>query len=136
MSADNGIYILKTKDQYRVTHAQAIENIYWEHDSRYACYINERTNKLVPTRVIEYWGGCRYTRNPETAYKIAETMLKRIGFVEYGIRTFTYNKTWKHIVKDAKKKAEIEIEYLKKNSGSNWEISRLQKILDTDYKNL
>ena len=136
MSADNGIYILKTKDQYRVTHAQAIENVYWEYDSRYACYINERTNKLVPTRVVEYWGCCRYTRNPEMAYKIAETMLKRIGFVEYGIRTFTYNKTWKHIVEDAKKQAEIEIEYLKKNGGSDWEISRLQKILDTDYKNL
>lgn len=27
MSADNGIYILHTKDGYRVTHAQAIENI-------------------------------------------------------------------------------------------------------------
>ena len=63
-------------------------------------------------------------------------MLKRIGFVEYGIRTFTYNKTWKHIVEDAKKKAEIEIEYLKKKDDSDWEISRLQKILDTDYKNL
>jgi len=28
MSADNGIYILQTKDGYRVVHAQAIENIY------------------------------------------------------------------------------------------------------------
>lgn len=61
-------------------------------------------------------------------------MLNRIGLVEYGIRTFTYNKTWKHIVEDAKKKAEVEIEYLKKNGGSEWEISRLQKILDMDYK--
>ena len=132
MSADNGIYILKTKDQYRVIHAQAIENVYWEYDSRCACYTNERTNKLVPTRVVEYWGCCRYTRSPETAYKIAETMLKKIGFVEYGIRTFTYNKTWKHIVEDAKKKAKIEIEYIKKNGGSDWEISRLQNILDAD----
>lgn len=29
MSADNGIYILKTLDGYRVAHLQAIENIYW-----------------------------------------------------------------------------------------------------------
>jgi hypothetical protein len=29
MSADNGIYILKTKDGYRVKHLQAIENIFW-----------------------------------------------------------------------------------------------------------
>jgi hypothetical protein len=27
MSADNGIYIAKFKDGYRVTHAQAIENV-------------------------------------------------------------------------------------------------------------
>lgn len=27
MSADNGVYILRTKDGYRVAHAQAIENI-------------------------------------------------------------------------------------------------------------
>lgn len=29
MSADNGIYILKLKDQYRVIEAQAIGNLYW-----------------------------------------------------------------------------------------------------------
>ncbi len=30
MSADNGIYILQTKDGFRVAHAQAIDNIYFE----------------------------------------------------------------------------------------------------------
>ena len=35
MSADNGIYIGKFPDGYRVTHAQAIENIdYYPHGSR------------------------------------------------------------------------------------------------------
>ena len=29
VSANNGIYILQTLDGFRVTHAQAIENIYW-----------------------------------------------------------------------------------------------------------
>lgn len=29
MSADNGIYILKTKDQYRVAHLQSIDNVSW-----------------------------------------------------------------------------------------------------------
>ena len=29
MSADNGIYILQSKDGIRVAHCQAIENIYW-----------------------------------------------------------------------------------------------------------
>lgn len=29
MSADNGIYIHKFRDGWRVTHGQAVENIYW-----------------------------------------------------------------------------------------------------------
>ncbi len=29
MSSDNGIYIHKFRDGWRVVHAQAIENIYW-----------------------------------------------------------------------------------------------------------
>ncbi len=32
MSADNGIYIHKFTDGFRVVHSQAIENIYWEAD--------------------------------------------------------------------------------------------------------
>lgn len=134
MSADNGIYILKTKDQYRVTHAQAIENIYWEHGNTYAYYLNCQHEKYVPTRVVEYWGDCKYTRSAEKAQQIAEAMLRRIGFVEYGIRTFTYNKTWKHIVEDAKKQAVIEIQYLKEHDGSEWKIERLQRILNMNTR--
>jgi hypothetical protein len=29
MSADNGVYILQSKDGFRVAHRQGIENIYW-----------------------------------------------------------------------------------------------------------
>ena len=29
MSSDNGIYILKTKDQYRVAHLRAIDYVTW-----------------------------------------------------------------------------------------------------------
>ena len=132
MSADDGIYILKTKDQYRVTHAQAIENIYREHDNEYAYYINCKTEHFVPTRVVEYWGDTKYTRSVEVAQRVAETKLRDVGFVEYGIRTFTYNKTWKHIVEDAKKKAVVEIQYLKEHNCSQWKIERLQKILEMD----
>lgn len=32
MSADNGVYILHTKDGYRVAHAQAIDNIIYQPD--------------------------------------------------------------------------------------------------------
>ena len=133
MSADNGIYILKTKDQYRIIHAQAIENIYWEHDNRYAYYSNCGTNRLVPSRVVEFWGNSKYTKDEAIAFKVAHAMLNKIerncGICEYGIRTFTYNKTWKHILEDAKNKAKIELDYLKNNGGSNYSIQKLENIL-------
>jgi hypothetical protein len=62
MSADNGVYILHTKDGYRVTHAQAIDNITYMADQsgfnlrmlyQYfndsECYINQKeaTEKAV-----------------------------------------------------------------------------------------
>lgn len=135
MSADNGIYILKTKDQYRVIHAQAIENVYWEHDNRIAYYINCRTNMLVPSRVVEFWGNARFTKSEEIAFKVANAMLSNIerncGICEYGIRVFTYNKTWKHILEDAKNKAKIELDFLKNNGGSDYSIKKLEHILST-----
>lgn len=133
MSADNGIYILKTKDQYRIIHAQAIENVYWEHDNHYAYYSNCRTNMLVPSRVVEFWGSSKYTKDEAIALKVANAMLKNIerncGICEYGIRTFTYNKTWKHILEDAKEKAKIELDYLKNNGGRDYSIQKLENIL-------
>lgn len=133
MSADNGIYILKTKDQYRVIHAQAIENVYWEHDNRIAYYLNSRNNMLVPSRVVEFWGNTRYTKSEEIALKVANAMLNNIekncGICEYGIRTFTYNKTWKHILEDAKEKAKIELAFLKANGGRDFSIQKLENIL-------
>ena len=32
MSADNGVYILETRDGFRVSHLQSIENMYWWYD--------------------------------------------------------------------------------------------------------
>lgn len=117
MSADNGIYILKTKDQYRVNHAQAIEIIFADYNGE----------KLNPIEVLLVWGGCRYTRDELTAYKIAELM-ERKNRTEYGIRTFKYNKTWKHIVEDAKKEAEVKKnEILSKSSTlASWDRYRLE----------
>lgn len=89
MSADNGVYILKTKDQFRVIHAQAIENI----------YTNDK--RLNPIRVILLWGNTRYTKDEEKANNIAKMLNSRL-YTEYGINTITFNKTWKHIVCDAK----------------------------------
>ena len=103
MSADNGIYILKTKDQYRVAHLQAIDNVSWSiidgnwHNNK------ETREKCVPTRVVEMWGKCKYTRDENVALKIAHRWANSLSICEYGVNIITYNKTWKHIVEDAKK---------------------------------
>jgi len=56
MSADNGVYILKTKDQYRVAHLQAIENLSWSAiDGRWD-FSEKEKERYVPTRVMEMWG--------------------------------------------------------------------------------
>lgn len=102
MSADNGTYILKTKDgQYRVAHAQAIENIYSDYSGRF----------YDPLEVVLTWMDCRYTRDYEKAMIVANAMENR-NRTEYGIRIFEYKKTWKHIVEDAKKMAEIQMRAL------------------------
>lgn len=105
MSTDNGTYILKTKDgQYRVTHAQAIENIYEGYNCR-------RYDSL---QVVLTWMDCRYTRDYEKAMVVANAMEHR-NRTEYGIRIFEYNKTWKHIVEDAKKMAEVNLKAITKD---------------------
>jgi hypothetical protein len=120
MSADNGIYILKTKDgQYRVAHAQAIENIYEGYSGR-------RYDSL---QVVLTWMDCRYTRDFEKAMIVANAMENK-WHTEYGIRVFTYNKTWKHIVEDAKKMAEINLKAITEDGFYERHISnKYNKIL-------
>lgn len=126
MSADNGIYILKTKDSYRVIHAQAIENLFYT-------YLNNGSWKddVVPTRAIEYYGDCRYTRDELVALKIANSMAKSETILEYGIKTITTNKSWRQIVKEAKELAVKEIECLKNKNKDHYEydINCLERIL-------
>lgn len=125
MSADNGVYILKTKDQYRVIETQAIENIYFS-------FIEPEKlgNHIIPTRVLEYWGNCRYTFNQETAMRVADRILKSViedyGVCEYGIRIFEYDKPWKKIVQDAKCLAKLELEKIASFEGCYYDNVRKQ----------
>lgn len=133
MSADNGVYILKCKDQYRVAHLQAIENVFWScingswQDRKYT------KGKLVPTRVVEMWGECKFTRNFETALSMANKWCSSLPICEYGVSIITYNKTWKHIVEDAKEYAVKEIQFLSEKeymSGyEEYQIEKLKKLV-------
>jgi len=109
MSADNGIYILKLKDQYRVIHAQAIDNLWWSHVSM------TLENDFVPTRIVEYYGGAKPLSTEQEATSLALKIYDEImeddfcPIIEYGISKFEIDKTWNEIVEDAKEFALEEI---------------------------
>lgn len=133
MSADNGIYILKTKDQYRVAHLQAIEHITWSVIDGNLQNNEAFIGRYVPTRVVEMWGKCKYTRDKNLAFMIAHKWAGSLPVCEYGVNIIVYNKMWKHIVNDAANYAKKELEYLKKSGKSYWNMEILQQIADGSY---
>jgi hypothetical protein len=126
MSADNGVYILKTKDQYRVAYAHAIENLWWNYVKR------NSEQEMVSTRLVELYGKKRYTKDAETAMKVAQAIAKDSGYLEYGIQILTINKSWKQIVYEAKRLAPLEIATMKEGYNEKlwkYEIQRLEQII-------
>ena len=105
--------------------AQAIDNLNWNYDGL------KEESYLVPTRVVEYFGGSKYTRSQETALKIAASMLKHTWICEYGISFIRLNKRWNQVVAEAMEHARKEIEYLNEHGhgGYDYEISKLQQLL-------
>lgn len=90
MSADNGVYILKTKDkQIRVAHSQAINGLF-DHEGKY-----------IPEQIDRHFGNCKYTRSMDKAIRIAENIRKKLPVCEYGIQVLPYcDKTWEQIVSE------------------------------------
>lgn len=131
MSADNGVYILETRDQYRVVHAQAFyDNLYYTFDEEYQ---RRNRNIPVPTRILEYYGNTRYTRDSDTALRVANAIANRTPCLEYGIQTLYINKTWKQIVAEAKALAPKEIAQLKEQNKprQEWKVKELENILSS-----
>lgn len=134
MSADNGIYILKTRDQYRVAHLQAIDNISWSAIDGNWQNRKETRGRYVPTRIVEMWGDCKFTRDKNIADDIAKRWAESLPICEYGVSTITYNKTWKQILKDAREYARDEIEFITENGKEKyWNMDRLHSIARGDY---
>lgn len=90
MSADNGIYILKTLDGFRVIHAQAIDNLYW--------WDSEMRNEINPKELKRYFGNCKVYDTEKVAQEVAIQMYENIinddycSICEYGICYIKYNK--------------------------------------------
>jgi len=79
MSADNGIYILQSpkNDQYefRVIHAQAIDNLEWEPDR----------DGFNTAELKRYFGEATVYDDEDEVWKVARRMSKDYVILEYGI---------------------------------------------------
>lgn len=96
MSADNGIYILRTKDQYRVAHLQAVESILGAAVDGFG-QAGMPGEEDIPARLVELWGDCGYTRDPARALDIAHSWEHELGGCEYGVRVITCDRTWRQL---------------------------------------
>jgi hypothetical protein len=76
MSADNGIYIAKFPDGWRVIHAQAIDNINY----------HPKGSKAYFETLNQYFGGAMLYPVEDDAWKFARQLLKQYSYVEYGIQ--------------------------------------------------
>jgi hypothetical protein len=132
MSADNGIYILNLKDQSRVIHTQAIDNLWWNY------VINGIGDNFVPTRIVEYFSNAIPMTNEKAIAKACE-MEKDYPILEYGMVNFNIDKTWDEIVNEAKGLAMKEILAIKNRPDKEWKnnlswyissILTLESILD------
>ena len=97
MSANNGVYILHTKEgQYRVTHiVNGIEILY------------DNWNKLNLDVIVREFKYCRYTYNKDTAMYIANKIQDKV-FSEYGIKELDLTGlTWQHAYERGSKKINI-----------------------------
>jgi hypothetical protein len=120
MSADNGVYIMKFKDQYRVLHMQAVDNL------EYSYCINDGVD-YVPTRLVEYYGDTKYTYDYQTALRVASAILRKLPVCEYGIQILNYPYTWKQTVEKAKEYVLKEIEAIEHRNCS-WELKEIPKL--------
>lgn len=81
MSADNGIYILKTpcidSFEYRVSHAQAIENLYWENGKKCDFVTDEGMRSIFDEAPI--------FKQEKHAWDWAISQSKKYPILEYGV---------------------------------------------------
>ena len=103
MSADNGIYILQSKDGFRATDAQAIENLYWWYKETCLCNtpaqhnlesgvcqycgdsLFEERKELNPEELKKYFGDSPVFKTYSEILEYAHKLEKKSEWTEYGI---------------------------------------------------
>lgn len=89
MSADNGIYILRTKGpEYRVAYHQAIDNIYGNFSDESLRWQGD------PEAMLEYFGKAPVFTDMESALDKAEEMVYNYDYLEDGICVISDFKDW------------------------------------------
>ena len=102
MSADNGVYILKTRApglqpgessqegrtapfyEYRVLHAQAIENIYYRVEAQSDQDLFDQSN-FVPEVAYDYFKECQPLYDEGQALSYAHQLADQTSILEYGV---------------------------------------------------
>lgn len=85
MSADDGIYLLQCKDGWRVTYAQAIDNLYWWHVPGTSIDQYERKEEINPSVLFTYFKQSEVYQKKYEAWHQAMILYRQVGYVEYGI---------------------------------------------------
>ena len=91
MSADNGIYILKTRGpEFRVAHLQAIDNLDW---GRNGC-TDDPDVRIANAR--EMWFGSPVFKTEEEAWEEARRLHSLIEYTEYGVSMVEIDRVFTH----------------------------------------
>lgn len=122
MSADNAILILELKDQFRVTEAFAIDNLYWSY-SRVP-----HSGEMSLARVFEYFRGAKKFENKSEALEFAAKCFDKSIYVEYGIIPLEVKKTWRQVLKNARDELNSEKMFVLNNSELKNRIDILDEI--------
>jgi hypothetical protein len=80
MSADDGIYVLQTYGpEYRIIHAQAIDNIYSEY------IVESHTWTPDVDAIVNHFGKSKVYKTLDEAWDFALQMEEDVGYCEYGL---------------------------------------------------
>ncbi len=122
MSADNAILILELKDQFRVTEAFAIDNLYWSYSKV------PHSGEVSLARVFEYFKGAKKFENKSEALEFAVKCFDKSSYVEYGIIPLEVKKTWRQVLKNARDELNLEKMFVLNNPELKNRIDILDEI--------
>lgn len=110
MSSDNGLYVLQTKDGWRVKHLQAVENLWWSK--------GEQLDNLNPVAVYLAFESCIEFTDKKDAFTFAFDWAEDFPILEYGVSELPLDFseiTFEELKQKAVEFAKEEIKYYQKD---------------------